>query len=301
LAEKKDVRWRRTQSFEVWGFEETKRRIEVKTVEAKGVETIEASKYVFDNAGGNAQVRYRGLSDLYDANSIRHIERRGVERGWSCLEVGGGGGSIASWLCARVGVTGRVLATDIDPRFLETLSYPNLEVRRHDIRREDLPNRQFDLAHVRLVLMHLADPEMALRRIVEALKPGGWLVVEEFDCLTFLPDPAVNPSEINLKTRHAFHRLLSARGVDLRYGRLLPQKLQANGLVNIGAEASVSTYSGKSAGTSFVRFNFEEMRESMLGSRLISQEEFEADLRRIDDQNCLMPLWMMWTVWGQRP
>jgi SAM-dependent methyltransferase len=194
-----------------------------------------------------------------------------------------------------------VLATDIDPRFLETLSYPNLEVRRHDIRREDLPNRQFDLAHVRLVLMHLANPEMALRRIVEALKPGGWLVVEEFDCLTFLPDPAVNPSEINLKTRHAFHRVLSARGVDLRYGRLLPQKLQANGLVNIGAEASVSTYSGKSAGTCFVRFNFEEMRESMLGSRLISQEEFEADLRRIDDQNCLMPLWMMWTVWGQRP
>src|SRR5215472_15700218 len=203
--------------------------------------------------------------------------------------------------CVRVGVTGRVLATDIDPRFLETLSYPNLEVRRHDIRREDLPNRQFDLAHVRLVLMHLPDPEMAVRRIVEALKPGGWLVAEEFDCLTFLPDPAVNPSEVNLKTRHAFHRVLSARGVDLRYGRLLPQKLQANGLVNVGAEASISTYSGKSAGTNFVRFNFEEMRESMLGSRLISREEFEADLRRIDDQNCLMPLWMMWTVWGQRP
>src|SRR5215472_16770728 len=187
-----------------FGFEETKRRIEVKTVEAKGVETIEASKYVFDNAGGNAQVRYRGLSDLYDANTIRHIEGRGVERGWSCLEVGGGGGSIASWLCARVGVTGRVLATDLDSTFLQSLSYKNLEVRLHDIRTEGLPQEKFDLAHARLVLIHLPDRQVALRRMIETVKPCGWIVIEEFDALTFLPDPSVNPGEVNLRVRDAF-------------------------------------------------------------------------------------------------
>lgn len=74
-----------------------------------------------------------------------------------------------------------MLATDIGPRFLQTLSYPNLEVRRHDIRNENLSKNQFDLAHVRLVLMHLAGPESALRRIIEALKPGGWITGEKFD------------------------------------------------------------------------------------------------------------------------
>ena len=46
-------------------------------------------------------------------------------------------------------MSGRVLATDIDPRFLHTLSFPNLEVRRNDIR-SDLPLEEFDLAHARL-------------------------------------------------------------------------------------------------------------------------------------------------------
>ena len=46
-------------------------------------------EYVFDNAGKTALARHRGLSGLYDANTIRHIERRGIDKGWSCLEVGG--------------------------------------------------------------------------------------------------------------------------------------------------------------------------------------------------------------------
>lgn len=273
----------------------------MRAMHANGLETTQSAEYVFDNVGKNAEARYRGLSALYDANTIRHIEQRGINRGWSCLEVGGGGGSIASWLCSRVGSPGRVLATDLDPRLLQTLSYTNLEVRRHDIRSESLPRRQFDLAHVRLVLMHLPERENALKRIAEALNPGGWIVAEEFDALSFLPDSVVSPGELNLKIRHAFFEVLAARGVDLRYGRLLPQKLQANGFVNIGAEASVSMWGGKSAGTSLMKLNFEELREPMVEAGLISPEEFEADLKRVDEQDYFTPSPMMWTVWGQRP
>ena len=268
---------------------------------ASGVRTAPADEYAFDNVGKNAEARYRELSRLYDANTIRHIELRGIDRGWSCLEVGGGGGSIASWLCARVGVTGRVLATDIHPQFLQIFSYSNLEVRRHDIRSEALPSEEFDLAHVRLVLMHLPERENALRRMVDALKPGGWIVAEEFDALTLLPDPTIDSGELNLKVRHAFHEVLTARGVDLRYGRLLARRLRANGLVNIGVEASASLWAGKSAGTNMMKLSFEELREPMVGAGLISEEEFEADLGRVGDQDYFMPSPMMWTAWGQRP
>ena len=174
----------------------------MKVTQANGVQTAKAPEYVFDNAGKKAEARYRELSKVYDENTIRHLEQRGIDRGWSCLEIGGGGGSIASWLCARVGVTGRVLATDLDSRFLQLLSYNNLEVRRHDIRTEELPRAEFDLAHARLVLIHLSDRQVALRRMIGALKPGGWMITEEFDALTFLPDPTVNPREENLRVRH---------------------------------------------------------------------------------------------------
>src|SRR6516162_6882795 len=282
-------------------IEKRQRRKEVKERKANNVGTTAAAEYVFDNAGRTAEGRYRELSRVYDENTIRHIEQRGIDRGWSCLEIGGGGGSIASWLCARVGVRGRVLATDLDPLFLEELSYENLEVRQHDIRTEDLPKGEFDLAHARLVLIHLPDREVALRRMIDALKSGGWIVVEEFDALTFLPDPAVNPGEVNLRIRHAFREALTARGANLHCGRLLAHELKANGLEQVGVEATVSLWGGKSAGTTLLKLHFEEMREPMVNSGLISAEEFEADLKRIDEEDFLMPSPMMWTAWGMKP
>ena len=264
----------------------------------KPAQPLAAAGYFLDNAGRHAEARYRALSELYDARTIHHIKTLGIDEGWSCLEVGGGGGTVASWLCSYVGDSGRVLATDIDPGFLRALPFSNLEVRCHDIQRDELPEQQFDLAHTRLVLLHLPEREMALKKIIASLKPGGWLLLEEFDSLSIAPDPAVNPGEEVLKIRVAFERLLTARGVDLRYGRLLPQRFRAHGLANIGAEASLTIWG---AGTSMMKLNFEELRDPILRSGLMSQAEFEAEMKRIDEDDFLMPSPMMWTVWGQVP
>lgn len=257
--------------------------------------------YVFDSADDYARVRYRELSILYDAQTIRHLERTGIKRGWFCLEVGAGGGSIASWLCERVGDRGQVLATDIEPCFLRTLTFDNLEVRRHDIRTEGLPERQFDLAHTRLLLHHLPGRELALERILASLKPGGWVVVEEFDGLSVLLDSAVSTDEEEMPIFRACYQALTARGVDLSYGRRLPQRLVANGLVNVGAEASLSLWKGKSAGTSLFKISLEELADPILRSGLMSQDQFEAALRRFDEHDFRMLSPTMWTAWGQVP
>src|SRR5688500_13501668 len=68
--------------------------------------------------------RLRTLEALLDAGTIQHLERRGVRRGWRCLEVGAGGGSIAAWLAARVAPEGSVVATDLDTTVLEALAHP---------------------------------------------------------------------------------------------------------------------------------------------------------------------------------
>lgn len=80
--------------------------------------------YLLDNSGKVASARFDALSAEYDRNTIDHLEKLGVSNGWRCLEVGGGGGSIATWPGDRVGSTGRVLLTDINPRFLESFQAP---------------------------------------------------------------------------------------------------------------------------------------------------------------------------------
>jgi 2-polyprenyl-3-methyl-5-hydroxy-6-metoxy-1,4-benzoquinol methylase len=257
-------------------------------------------EYIFENSRPETESRFSLLSSLFDERSIHYIEQRGIKAGWSCLEVGGGGGSIAAWLSSRVGHTGRVLATDIDPRFLQTLSCPNLEVRRHDLRVDPIPEREFDLVHARLVLMHLPERETVLKRMIAALKPGGWIVLEEIDNLAFLPNQSsVDCSDEVLKVREAFQQVLTDRGVDNRYGRGLARSLQANGVVNIGAEVNGSMWKSGSAGTSLMKLACNELRGIMVGSSLITESEFEADMKRADEPDFLMPSPLMWTAWGQ--
>src|SRR5262245_61082536 len=121
------------------------------------------------------------LEQIEDARSQRHLVALGLQRGWRCLEIGAGHGSIARWLAEQVGPQGLVVATDINPRFLTEIRLPNVEVRRHDIRTDPLEPHTYDLAHCRGVLAHLREPHLVVRRIVEALRIGGWLLIEEGD------------------------------------------------------------------------------------------------------------------------
>jgi SAM-dependent methyltransferase len=259
------------------------------------------SGYLLDNGAREAPTRFAVLSALFDPGTIRHLEACGVGRGWHCLEVGGGSGSIGSWLADRVGPTGRVLATDIDPRFLESLKLPNLEVRRHNIATDPVPEAAFDLVHARLVLMHLPERETALARMISALKPGGWLVDEEYDSFSMPPDPAVSPGEVLLPTQVAMMRLLEEGGVDRLYGRRLFGRLRAHGLTSIGGEARAFMWQRGSPGAALVRATYELLREALIVGNYITPQQFEEDIARLDHPEFLMPSAILWSAWGRRP
>jgi 2-polyprenyl-3-methyl-5-hydroxy-6-metoxy-1,4-benzoquinol methylase len=259
------------------------------------------SSYLLDNAGSEAPARFGALSAMFDPGTIRHLEGRGVMPGWHCLEVGGGGGSIANWLSDRVGAAGRVVVTDLDTRFLETLKLPNLKVRRHNIACDPLPEAAFDLVHARLVLIHLTDKEKVLEKLITALKPGGWLVDEEFDSVSVPPDSTVSPGEVTLKTHLAMAQLMTERGFERRYGRLLFGRLRAHGLVSVGAEARMFMVERGTPGASLVRANYEQLREDMIRAGYITEPEFDEDLARLDHPDFMMPSSIMWAAWGRRP
>jgi SAM-dependent methyltransferase len=195
---------------------------------------------LLDNRAAEAGTRFEALSALFDESTFRHLSAVGVSAGWRCWEVGAGGPSVARWLGERVAPGGSVLATDIDVSWAEAARGSRVEVLRHDVGRDDPPAGPFDLVHARLVLVHVVDRERALRSMVDALRPGGWLVVED-------ADPALQPlacldvrgpeGELANALRKGFRALMAERGVDLAYGRKLPRLLREAGLVDVMADA----------------------------------------------------------------
>jgi hypothetical protein len=139
-----------------------------------------------------------------------------------------------------------------------------------------------------------------LTRLVSALKPGGWLVDEEIDSVSMLPDPTVSPGEVILNTQMAVMRMLKDRGVERRFGRLLYGRVRARGLVEVGAEGRMSMWRGGSPDMSLIRTNFKQLRGALLDAHYISEQEFDHDSACLDDPDFMAPSPIMWTVWGRR-
>lgn len=264
------------------------------------------SEYAFDPAWESERERLAALEHMFDAGTTRHLSSLGVADGWHCLEVGGGGGTIASWLCERVGPSGYVLATDMDTRFLARLAHANLEVKRHDITSDPLESGAFDVIHARTVLEHLPAREQVVTRLVRALKPGGWLMLEDVDLTPVLHVPAkdwfVVPEhnkDLVLRVNQAIHQVVSSVGADLEFGARLPAVMMAAGLVEVGAELQSQLVRGDTPRSEYSRLTIELLRDAL--GDLLTLEELEETLARHEDPAAAWMSIPMVSAWGQRP
>ena len=259
-----------------------------------------ATPYLLDNAQREAARRLRVLPRLFDAATARALAAVGVRDGWTCLEVGAGGGTVAHWLAEQVAPTGSVLCTDIDPRHIAA-SLPNLRIERHDVASDPLPDAHFDLIHARLVLIHIPERIAVLGRLAAALKPGGWLVIEDFDTVSMLPDSSVNPCEVQLFTAEAMRRFMIRGGVDPRFGRTLYGRFRALGLSDVSAEGRVLMFDRSNGGVELMRVNFEQVGQQLVAAGYITPAQLHADIARLDAEDFATPSPVMWTVAGRKP
>ena len=223
------------------------------------------NKYLLDNAWSDGRARLDAVEEFLDPGTIALMERRGIGVGWTCLELGAGGGSIAKWLSSRVGATGRVLATDLDTRHLvDLVGLANVEILRHDIVAEPLPEAEFDLVHARLVLEHLRERDEVLRKLVRALKPGGWLLLESVDYASAIAISERGAQE-HTYSQAVRLRAFEARGVDANYGRRLPRALREMGLADIGNEGRVFVMEGGSPSARWFELSMRQLRGWLVG------------------------------------
>jgi 2-polyprenyl-3-methyl-5-hydroxy-6-metoxy-1,4-benzoquinol methylase len=259
------------------------------------VRVADVGDYAFSQSWTDEPRRLQLLEQHLDPLTVRRLGRCEIARGASCLEIGGGRGSIARWLAERVGPEGRVTVTDLQLGLLEQLRAGNIDVLRHDVRRDTFTPGSFDLVHARAVLMHLPDEIAVLHKLVSWLRPAGWLVLEEPDFGMWSQDA----DELWAKHPQAWHRAFPSGA--LARGRSLLKQIHQLGLIDIGADAQTDIVSAGTPLAEFYRLSMAAIGPPAVATGALTRRE-AADLverpRRADFLACGF---VHIGVWGRLP
>lgn len=122
-----------------------------------------------------------------EENPEAALDAIGIKPGLVVADVGAGTGYMSLRMAARVGPGGRVYATDVQPEMLRRLrhnavknGFSNIETVLGTEADPKLPAGQLDLILLVDVYHELSQPQKMLRKMREALKPDGRLVLLEY-------------------------------------------------------------------------------------------------------------------------
>ena len=263
---------------------------------------MSTGRYLLSNDAPEAMDRFTAFTTLFDPATFRHLDGLGLASGWRCWEVGAGGTSVVTFLAERVGPAGHVLASDIDVSWAGEAAAPNVEVVQHDVAADPPPDGPFDLVHARLVLVHVPGRDAALATMAASLRPGGVLLVEDADpALQPLscPDEIGPAQELANRIRRGFRSLMAERGVDLAYGRTLPRRVRAAGLVQVGADVAFPV--SDPACNDLEAATIGLIRDQLLDHGIATEDEIAQHLENVAAGLLDLAQPPMISCWGRRP
>jgi SAM-dependent methyltransferase len=256
--------------------------------------------------GEAAAYRLRILHGLYGLGSRRVLLEAGLRRGMRVADLGCGVGMVSALLAELVGLEGYVIGIDASAAQLEQARQrmppggTNIRFVEASATDTGLPLALFDLVYCRFLLLHLPEPERALREMGALLKPNGILVCEDVDVTSAGSEP---PSALGAFA-DLWGRLGPARGVDYTLGRRLFQMVQAAGF-----PAPEITFNqpvlARGENKRFLELSVSEAGPAFVETGLITAEELEStlvEMRRLNaDETVLAVMPRMAQVWARKP
>ena len=146
------------------------------------------------------------------------IDLLNLRKGAAVADIGAGSGYMTVRLARRVGPEGRVYANDLQPQMLDLLKrrlahdhISNVVLVHGAVDDPKLPAASVDLELMVDVYHELSQPQAMLRRLRDALKPGGRLVLLEYrkedPAIPIRPEHKMSVAEAKME--------LEAEGFDL--------------------------------------------------------------------------------------
>jgi SAM-dependent methyltransferase len=249
--------------------------------------------------------RLRAQARIWETATARLLDRIALPAGARCLDVGCGPGETVRLLAQRVGPTGHVTGLDSDEALVEIVREKlpdNCEVFVHDVTRAPIEDR-YGLVFARLLLFHLPQRVEVVRRLWDAVAPGGHLVIQDYDLTSACCVPgAAGVDEVAALVIESF----TAAGCDVRAGLRLPTFLKEAGVGTPGGTDVSGLLVPLSQGGVMLGQVLRSLLPSAIANGVTTRDKGEAALARLADDTAGDPdrplLWpLMAGIWKARP
>lgn len=255
------------------------------------------SEYVWQHELEGEAERLALMSDILDPSGRTHLSSLPIAPDARCIEIGAGNGSMSRWIASTLVPKGTVAATDLAPGLMSGIETDNLEVRQLDVVKDGLDENAYDLVVMRALLHHLPERMDVIATMVRALRPGGWIFIQEPD---FYPTLIAQPDDQAAFWRD-FLAWSAGRQIDYAIGRKVAPRLQELGVVQIAAEAHVTQYAGGSPYARWWQLGIGEVAELMLTDNATTKERLDTFMALCDDPTYWTQTIAFTAVTGQKP
>ena len=267
-----------------------------------------SSQYVL---GGTRTEQQRLLSQAedYQPHTRSLLANIKIQRGWRVVDIGCGPIGILDLLSESVGPEGEVVGLEREPRFVEMARLEvakrrlkNVRILQADALHNGLEKNSFDLVHERLVMINLSARDVLLSEMVSLARPGGTVVLEDVDNVSWLCEPAHPSWHVLLDTFHAVHK---AGGGDGFIGRRLRGYLRTVGLSNVQTNVHVETIGlGQYRRTHLVSL-LDSIRDKVIAMGLLTEEalreHMDSLVKHLENPDTTVMDKLLVQAWGQKP
>jgi 2-polyprenyl-3-methyl-5-hydroxy-6-metoxy-1,4-benzoquinol methylase len=256
--------------------------------------------------GAEGKKRLNVLANVLSPYTKALIESDGPIEGKRFLDVGCGGGHLSLMVAKMVGDGGHVTGVDFDGDIIRLAQDDAVDaginnvtfrtLNAYDIDYED----EFDIVYSRFLLSHLTEPMRLLKKMKEALKPGGRLIVEDIDFSGHFCFPASKDFELY---QDYFVKAAKHNGQNAHIGLSLFSLLEELGLRDVQydvVQPSHHTGEGK-----WMAYNtMDRIKDTVIKQELASEGAVSAILANLktftEREDTIISLPRIFWAWGYK-
>ncbi len=264
-----------------------------------------ASEYIIEG-GKEGKRRLNILAGVLEPYTRALLATRGVEAGKTLIDVGCGGGHVALMVAKMVENGGRVEAVDYDGEILA--------LSREDAIAEGVNNvlfrqgsaydinyhNEFDFAYSRFLLSHLTEPLSVLQKMLQSVKPGGQVIVEDIHFSGHFCYPACRAFDEYVRY---FTTAAHNNGQDAEIGPRLVGLCKEAGLTNVEFDVIQPCFN-TGQGKLMAYSTLDKIKGTLIEQGIATTATIHSMLAELDQfassDQTIMSLPRIFRVWGQK-